>query len=304
MVAVFLDAHRDDTSVQLMYSEEEIWSILVDLTETCIRSGSFRMMISKDPNNGAVIGWMSLGLIPSGEYEQPSEMAAYMDWSIVATQVLVHRDTNDPSKQEDKDKDNRRNLQHLIHALQDQAFVTQAALLPGMRLVVNALVVNPDYQRQGYASLFLRHATMTAQHFRWSVWAQVPASRQKLFARRGFAQAGSFELSLDRYAPSVEEESLVEKESRLEEESRVEEESRIEEGSRVEEESQNWVMRIWNMVTSVVPFSSQRTEENVPAAAEPVEPVEPAEPAEVWGKQTWKQMVLWVAPTETIAPAA
>lgn len=295
MVAVFLDAHRDDTSVQLMYSEEEIWSILVDLTETCIRSGSFRMMISKDPNNGAVIGWMSLGLIPSGEYEQPSEMAAYMDWSIVATQVLVDRDTNDPSKQEDKDKDNRRNLQHLIHALRDQAFVTQAALLPGMRLVVNALVVNPDYQRQGYASLFLRHATMTAQHFRWSVWAQVPASRQKLFARRGFAQAGSFELSLDRYAPSVEEGSLVEKESRLEEESRV------------EEESQNWVMRIWNMVTSVVPFSSQRTEENVPAAAEPaepVEPVEPAEPAEVWGKQTWKQMVLWVAPTETIAPAA
>lgn len=188
MAHVFLNSFDLDGSVKLMYTKAEIWPVVQEILHVYMDNPriDFRLAVTRD--SGLIIGWISFGTIPASG---PVPAFAFNELTSWATQRLLRGNTAD-------------NRYRLAAELEHQSRHGQNQHMPRYMLVINTIIVGPEYRRLGVAGRLLRFVVDRAQGTDWAIWAQTPAVYVELFWRAGFLEVGTFGLDLNAFKPPEE----------------------------------------------------------------------------------------------------
>lgn len=188
MAQVFLNSFNMDGSVKLMYTKEEMWSIIQDMLHDYMDDSKIQFRLALTRDAGLIVGWMSFGIIPAtGTVPQ----FAFNEMTSWAAQRLLRGNINDPRYR-------------LAAQLHDRSRHGQVQHTPSNRLVINTIVTDPLYRRLGVAGKLLRYAVDHARSNDWPIWAQTPTVYEGLFWRNGFYDVGAFGLDLNVFKPPEE----------------------------------------------------------------------------------------------------
>lgn len=196
MAELFLRKYGIDKATQLMYTENEVWPILLDTLESYIDyENEVRLMVAMDLDTHTRVGWISVGIVPDGIHEDNytgSELSVHANWVLRAEEASARgedpRYLNDPRLR-------------LSDVVENRSRADQNRYIGRSHLVINTFAAHPEGPtRQVYTEL-LRRAINIAQRLDWPIWAQFLARHVGPLEREGFVRVGGFRLALDSFAP-------------------------------------------------------------------------------------------------------
>ena len=201
MANIFIRSFRHDKTAQLLYPHDSIWPEVVEMIKTYLFDSHSHLVLAEDQFTDTVVGWTSINHLASGE----DDYFKYCDSTVWAGRQLLRREARARGEAPVPMGEMKRAA--LISKLREHNRVGQNRHADGDRLVINTIAMKPDVfelMLQEIAYRLIDHIRDVAKRLRLPLWAQVPKNSlgdlEEVYGGTGFAQVGSFELDLNRYA--------------------------------------------------------------------------------------------------------
>ena len=188
MAHIFVNSFDRDGSVRLMYTKDEIRPVIQGILHDYLDNDQveFRLAVTRDTE--VKVGWISFGIIPATGLGPEFAFNEMTSW---ATQKLFGGNETDRRCR-------------LAVQLRDRSREGQTRHMPSHRLVINTIVVNPEYRRLGVAGKLLSSIVDLAKSVDWGIWAQTPNAYVGLFWQNLFHEVDVLALDLNDFKPPEE----------------------------------------------------------------------------------------------------
>ena len=201
MAHIFLNSFRDDKTAQLLYPRDRIWPVVVDMLQSYLADDYTTVRVAWDATTRTIVGWMSVSLVSLDD----DDYFKFCDSTVWAGRELLRKESQLRQGRPLHVDEMRR--AGLITKLRNRNRDGQNRNTHGSHLVINTLAINPDVyfeEDPEIAYQLMDDARNLAKRERLPLWGQFPehsiGDLDAIFQEIGFAEVGSFELNLNRYA--------------------------------------------------------------------------------------------------------
>lgn len=206
MANIFIKSFQDDQTAQLLYPRDGIWPVVVGMLENYLVDDYTHLRVAWDIYTDTIVGWASISLVDSC---QDDNYFKFCDSTVWAGRQLLFRESRTSSGGPPHVDTMRRS--GLVTQLRNRNRAGQNRHIDGQQhFAINTIAIHPHTfvdEIPTIAYKLIDDARDLAMEEDLALWAQFPQSSmvdledlEEIFKEVGFAEVGSFELDLDRYA--------------------------------------------------------------------------------------------------------
>ena len=191
MMHVYQEAYKHDPTMQLQYVLPSLIERMAETISSRCTKPECEFIVARTETSNQIIGWIALTF-------KLSKTKQISEEHVLMTQYALLPDLVAKCKKEGIDTAQLKTLSHQVMSDFKSAREKQ---VEGKHCIINALVVDPTYQRKGVASALLSKAITRSEVFAFPIWVQAPSAHQTLFSNHDFEEISQYRIDLNEHIP-------------------------------------------------------------------------------------------------------